>query len=433
MIIEGASANFDYEESVGNRSNKTMATSPFWPLQNVIYGKGTDEKGNYFSIYDKYDFDFPGEKYIGNPYKLAGNPYEIYDRAYYRNTVQGVYEPQYYSNKELENIDLSKLNKSEIDNVRAELQYKGFETYTDKQLAQSLKRYQDASKNPKDTLPQTTPQYNSTPNKYGKPKKNVNRNVLAEGGSLDGLEDPPIVFDPNALRNSDPKLQPSYTKVDNTRVNIIKQKVSPPLPPKLIKKTESTTPVVENNKNTKSDFINKQIDDYTKEIENPGLLTQTGEALQLPLRYLSNPLKLVGDLTNTFAPNSPLNSILPNTEEDRYNYRKETLNPIMDSNTKINNVKNEVLPLTTNALINTGALELGALFNGQLPNKLIPLVETGSKANFVADILQVAQSDPNKLTNLDPSELKELFLNLISLPSKLDNFNAQDIKFKLDN
>lgn len=139
-------------------------------MQNVTYGKGSDEKGNYFSIYDKYDFDIPGEE-------LVGKPYEIYDRVYYKTTVQGELEPQYYSNKELENIDLSKLNESEIDKVKAELRYKGFEVYTDKQLAQALQRYQEASKNPKDTLPQTTPPYNSTPNKYGKAKKNTKRKL----------------------------------------------------------------------------------------------------------------------------------------------------------------------------------------------------------------------------------------------------------------
>lgn len=44
----------------------------------------------------------------------------------------------------------------------------------------------------------------------------TSQNTFAEGGRLDGLADPPIVFDPNALRNSDPKLQPQYTTIDNT-------------------------------------------------------------------------------------------------------------------------------------------------------------------------------------------------------------------------
>lgn len=43
-------------------------------------------------------------------------------------------------------------------------------------------------------------------------------NTFSLGGDLDGPGDPPIVFDPNALRNSDPKLQPQYTVVDNTNV-----------------------------------------------------------------------------------------------------------------------------------------------------------------------------------------------------------------------
>ena len=45
-------------------------------LANVTIDKGFDERGDYFSIYDIYDFDIPGEK-------LVGTPYEIYDRVYF--------------------------------------------------------------------------------------------------------------------------------------------------------------------------------------------------------------------------------------------------------------------------------------------------------------------------------------------------------------
>lgn len=42
----------------------------------------------------------------------------------------------------------------------------------------ALKRYQEASNNPQETLPDVQPNYNRTPNKYGKAKKNVNRNKI---------------------------------------------------------------------------------------------------------------------------------------------------------------------------------------------------------------------------------------------------------------
>ena len=44
-------------------------------LSNITIDKGSDKKGDYYSIYDKYDFNIPGQK-------LIGKPYEIYDRIY---------------------------------------------------------------------------------------------------------------------------------------------------------------------------------------------------------------------------------------------------------------------------------------------------------------------------------------------------------------
>lgn len=63
----------------GNKDTKNRRTgveSSFRPLQNVTYSKGKDKKGNYYSIYDTYDFDVPFSDKIGKPY-------EIYDRVYY--------------------------------------------------------------------------------------------------------------------------------------------------------------------------------------------------------------------------------------------------------------------------------------------------------------------------------------------------------------
>lgn len=63
----------------GNKDTPTKRTgveSSFRPLQNVTYSKGKDKKGNYYSIYDTYDFDVPFSSKIGKPY-------EIYDRVYY--------------------------------------------------------------------------------------------------------------------------------------------------------------------------------------------------------------------------------------------------------------------------------------------------------------------------------------------------------------
>jgi hypothetical protein len=91
-VISQAQRAFNTEKSFlkkvsdkvyGNKDTPTKRTgveSSFRPLQNVTYGKGKDKKGNYYSIYDTYDFGIPGEKKIGNPY-------EVYDRVYYDSTT----------------------------------------------------------------------------------------------------------------------------------------------------------------------------------------------------------------------------------------------------------------------------------------------------------------------------------------------------------
>jgi hypothetical protein len=87
-VVSNASKAFAREKSFwqkasdkvyGNKDTKTKRTgveSSFRPLQNVTYSKGKDEKGDYYSIYDTYDFGIYKENKIGKPY-------EVYDRVYY--------------------------------------------------------------------------------------------------------------------------------------------------------------------------------------------------------------------------------------------------------------------------------------------------------------------------------------------------------------
>jgi hypothetical protein len=87
-VISNASRAFNTEKNFlkkvsdkvyGNKDTPTKRTgveSSFRPLQNVTYSKGKDKKGNYYSIYDTYDFDVPFSDKIGKPY-------EVYDRVYY--------------------------------------------------------------------------------------------------------------------------------------------------------------------------------------------------------------------------------------------------------------------------------------------------------------------------------------------------------------
>lgn len=210
-------------------------------LGNFTINEGEDTNGKYLSYYDKYDLS-PTLPYVGQvdiP-DFVGKPFEIYNRIYYRNTPEGSKTPINYNNSKLLKINSDNPTGIDIKNLQQDLDAMGFTldidgVYGPKTKA-ALTRYQEAVKNPGDIIPNVQPDYNRPPNKYGKGRKNINRtqqttekykgfsnsvsngsvNEFALGGGLDGLTDPPIVFDPNALRNSDPKLQPQYTTVDNT-------------------------------------------------------------------------------------------------------------------------------------------------------------------------------------------------------------------------
>lgn len=92
----------DAEYYLADTDKAKGALSWFSPLENVTYSKGSDERGNYFSIYDIYDFSIPFESKIGKPY-------EIYDRVYYRDYGGGK-KPMYYTDHELDNINIDKMD-----------------------------------------------------------------------------------------------------------------------------------------------------------------------------------------------------------------------------------------------------------------------------------------------------------------------------------
>lgn len=57
------------------------------PLGNFTVGKGHDDKGDYISYYDKYDFDSAPD-FVKN--KLSGNEYEFYNRKYFPKNQKGI-------------------------------------------------------------------------------------------------------------------------------------------------------------------------------------------------------------------------------------------------------------------------------------------------------------------------------------------------------
>ena len=92
--------------------------------------------------------------------------------------------------------------------------------------------------------------------------------------------------------------------------------------------------------------------EYTESVLNPSIRTQIGETFQKPLRWLADPVKVVGDIVSSFAPNSPLAKDLPNTNAETFEYRKKQLNPYISNKEKRNNTFNEAIPLTNWALLN---------------------------------------------------------------------------------
>ena len=104
---------------------------------------------------------------------------------------------------------------------------------------------------------------------------------------------------------------------------------------------------------TRTEQQRKTDQEYTESVLNPSISTQIRETFQLPLRWIANPVKGVGDIVSVFAPNSALAKDLPNTNEDIFEYRKKQLNPYTSNKEKLNNTINEVIPLTSWALLNT--------------------------------------------------------------------------------
>lgn len=87
-------------------------------LANITVDKGKDERGDYISFYDIYDFDIPFEDRFGRKY-------EIYDRVYYKDYGDGQKKRMYYSDKELSELDIDKKNFDTLA-LQKELRNRGY-------------------------------------------------------------------------------------------------------------------------------------------------------------------------------------------------------------------------------------------------------------------------------------------------------------------
>lgn len=110
----------------------------------------------------------------------------------------------------------------------------------------------------------------------------------------------------------------------------------------------------------RTDQERKIAQEYTESVLNPSIRTQIGELFQKPLRWIADPVKGIGDIVSSVAPNSPLAKDLPNTNAETFEHRKKQLNPYISNKEKINNTINEAVPLTNWALLNTLPVEVAA-------------------------------------------------------------------------
>jgi hypothetical protein len=137
----------------------------------------------------------------------------------------------------------------------------------------------------------------------------------------------------------------------------------------------------------------------------------------LPLMYLSNPVKAVGHVLQ----DTPLGNQLGNFDKDletirTLRYRPGTEKQKKEDRKNLSKVRNQY---TTNAFINAGLLELGYLS----PNVSIPqhLLKSGSISNLMADGLQTQSS-------LSEGNYGDAAMNMLSMTSKLDNFDASNAR-----
>jgi len=99
-LLDAAYSQFKQSDHDNEKTPNTIQgySSTFTPLENVTYSRGSDERGDYFSLYDIYDFNIPLSDKIGKPY-------EIYDRVYYRDyDGSGNVKPMFYTDDELMNL-----------------------------------------------------------------------------------------------------------------------------------------------------------------------------------------------------------------------------------------------------------------------------------------------------------------------------------------
>jgi hypothetical protein len=207
------------------------------------------------------------------------------------------------------------------------------------------------------------------------------------------------------------------TKKDNLKISLPK-KTQQEKNKKFKKKsfTLPTQPMLSQDKSTpKEAKERKEAFDKVARPSNSQLLMEG--LTTLPLMYLSDPIKAVGHVLQ----DTPLGNDLGNFNKDLETIRTLRYRPRFEEQKKddrknLSKIRNQY---ATNAFINTGLFELGYLS----PNVSIPqhLLKSGSIANLMADGLQTQSS-------LSEGNYGDAVMNMLSMTSKLDNFDASNAR-----
>ena len=162
---------------------------------------------------------------------------------------------------------------------------------------------------------------------------------------------------------------------------------------------------------------------YSESVFRPGVTFS--EIPQMPLRYMSNPLKALGDM-GVFG--------MPNTTEDRIQRRIVQESPYMTYEEKRSASLDEARDLGINAGINVGTAELGfAIPRSVLTPRLLNVFSQGSKANLTSDLLQLTKTDFDKIKQGDAEEIFNTAINAAGVKSKLGNFDASTVYSNIKN
>lgn len=130
---DGAPAEYYTSDLIQQRLKQLLAFDDFHTYRSIQPGdisntgnytldSGEDDRGKYYSFYDKWDLSPFGTK--GDESMKIGKPIEIYDRLYYNDYETGR-KQMYYTDKELSELDINKRNFDTLA-LQRELSNRGY-------------------------------------------------------------------------------------------------------------------------------------------------------------------------------------------------------------------------------------------------------------------------------------------------------------------